>query len=269
MPRDRDTLEGAWKVVSCEADGWKMPPDAFAGSSIVIKGTRFTSFGMGAPYEGTIELDETKQPKAFDLLITGGHAAGTRNLGIYKVDGDTWTICLAPGGKRRPRTFTTRAGTGLALETLERGRVARRKSTPKPAAESAVARGAVPASPSGAATWLEGEWVMVSGVMNGAVMGPDLVTWCRRITRGDITSVVAGPRIMLKARFTLDPSTTPHAIDYVNLEGANKGKPQAGICELKGGTLSICMAAPGKQRPGEFASKPKDGRSYTTWRPST
>lgn len=197
MPGDRDTLQGAWKVVSCAVDGRKMPPDALDGSSMVIKGSRFTSSGMGAPYEGTVELDETKTPKAFDLHITDGHAAGTRNLGIHTVDGVTWTICLATRGTRRPKTFTTGAGTGFALET---------------------------------------------------------------------PSVVAGPQTMLKARFTFDRSAKPQAIDYVNLEGSNRGKLQAGICELKGGTLSICMAAPGKPRPGEFASTSRDGRSYTTWR---
>jgi uncharacterized protein (TIGR03067 family) len=273
-----------------------MSADAFEGASVTIKGTRFASVGMGGPYDGTIELDETKKPKAFDLVITGGHAAGTRNLGIYALNGKTWTICLATRGARRPKTFATRAGTGLALETLERGRAARsgppeggphiktapeggphiskapeggprtRKARVKAAGADRVERVAAHAAPSGAVTVLEGEWAMEAGVINGAVMGPDLVTWCRRITRGDITAVVAGPQTMLKARFTLDQSKTPHAIDYVNLEGANKGKSQAGICEWKGGTLSICMAAPGKPRPGEFASKPKDGRSYTTWR---
>jgi len=49
----------------------------------------------------------------------------------------------------------------------------------------------------------------------GTVLGQDLVKWCQRITRGDVTSVVAGPQVMLKARFTLDHSKKPSAIDYV------------------------------------------------------
>jgi uncharacterized protein (TIGR03067 family) len=90
--------------------------------------------------------------------------------------------------------------------------------------------------------------------------------WCQRITRGDVTTVLAGPQVMLKARFTLDASRTPKAIDYVNLEGPQARKPQAGIFELTGATLRICMSAPGKPRPGEFASKAGDGRSFTSWR---
>ena len=44
-----------------------------------------------------------------------------RNRGIYTLDGDTWTICLATRGDARPRSFATRPDTGYALETLERG----------------------------------------------------------------------------------------------------------------------------------------------------
>jgi uncharacterized protein (TIGR03067 family) len=97
-------------------------------------------------------------------------------------------------------------------------------------------------------------------------MSQDLVKWCQRITRGNITSVVAGPQTMLKASFTLDCSKKPHAIDYVNLEGSNARKPQAGIFEVNGETLKICMSAPGQPRPDGFVSKSRDGRSYTTWR---
>lgn len=249
-----------------------MPARVFDGSMIVIKGNTFTSVGMGATYEGTIELDQLRKPKAVDLLFAVGHAAGTRNLGIYKLDGETWTICLATRGSERPERFATKPGTGLALETLERGGVVHKTNGSRARSRNAAGRsraGAVAeshAAQSGVVTELEGEWAMTAGVLNGAVLGPDMVKWCQRITRGDVTSVVAGPQVMLKARFTLDHSQKPAGVDYVNLEGTNKGKSQAGIYELRGGTLSICMAAPGRPRPTSFSSKAGDGRSYTTWR---
>ena len=107
---------------------------------------------------------------------------------------------------------------------------------------------------------------MVSGVLNGDALDKDAVTWCKRITRGKVTTVVAGPQVFLKAGFTLDHSKKPHAIDYINLEGTSAGKSQAGIFELSGKTLAICMSAPGLPRPDDFSSKSGDGRSYTTWR---
>ena len=50
---------------------------------------------------------------------------GHRNLGIYKLDGDrwTWTMCLAMRDNKRPDK-SAKAGTGLALEALERDGVA-------------------------------------------------------------------------------------------------------------------------------------------------
>ena len=158
-----------------------------------------------------------------------------------------------------------------ALETLERGDVVRKAKNAK--AHSQAAGGSTTGAVaerhgvrSGAPTAWEGEWAMVAAVLNGVAMGQDMVKWCQRITRGDITSVVAGPQVMLKARFTLDHSTAPPAVDYVNLAGGSKGKTQAGIFELSGDTLSVCMAAPGQPRPHGFSSKAGDGRSYTTWR---
>lgn len=267
MAKDLDRLQGSWHLTSLETDGEVMPGD-FGGASIVITGKKFVSLGMGATYEGTLELDDKKKPKAFQLLFTDGHAAGTRNLGIYKLEGETWTMCLATRGSVRPRSFGTKPGTGFALQTLKRGAASKKKSQTK--AKSTRGQATTVRAPelksTGARTVWEGEWEMVSAVFNGAAMADDMVKWCKRITHGNVTSVVAGPQVMLKASFVLDHSKTPSAVDYMNLEGTHARKPQAGIFSLSGDALKICMAAPGKPRPADFASTPKDGRSFTTWR---
>jgi uncharacterized protein (TIGR03067 family) len=153
MPTDLDKLQGTWDVTSLEADGQKMP--ALPGAKIMVKGRRFTSIAMGATYEGTVEIDQRKKPKTLDLVFTAGPEKGNRNVGIYKLDAAVWTICLATRGDTRPRTFATKAGTGLALETLER-EGAGPKTAKKKTAGSATA--------STPATALEGDWAMVSGV---------------------------------------------------------------------------------------------------------
>jgi uncharacterized protein (TIGR03067 family) len=272
MPTDLDKLQGTWNVTSLETDGQKMPATAFKEARIVIEGNKFASLGMGATYEGAVQLDPASKPKAFDLLFTAGHAKGHRNLGIYKLGGDTWTICLATRGNKRPGKFATAPGTGFALETLERGSVTRKSGKQK--SQRTSARGSSGTTKtaqhrigaSGSVTELEGEWAMVSAVLNGAAMNQAMVKWCQRITRGNVTRVVAGPQVLVNASFTLDHSKKPHVIDYLNLEGASKGKSQAGIFELIGDSLKICMSAPGHPRPADFSSKPGDGRSYTTWR---
>jgi len=260
---DLKKLQGAWHIVSLETDGQKMPATAFDGAHIIIKDDKFTSVGMGATYEGKLELDHTKKPKTFDLIFTSGPQKGTRNPGIYRLSETSWTICLATQGTERPRKFATQPGTGIALETLERKPSAKPYATkptidPSPIEEDAISLDA--------ATQIEGEWTMVSGVFNGQPLQPDWVKFCKRITRGNVTTVVAGPQTMLKARFKLDVSKTPNAVDYLNLHGRNKGKSQLGIFERHSNELSICVSAAGKPRPKDFSSKRGDGRNYTVWK---
>jgi uncharacterized protein (TIGR03067 family) len=266
MSGELQKLQGSWNVTSLEADGQKIPPAAFHGSQIVLERNKFTSIAMGATYKGTIGINELKRPKAFDLVFTAGPEKGNRNLGIYKLEGDAWTICLNTRGGERPRQFATQADTGVALETLERVRGA--KANPRAKRAAALQPEVTQDGPAGnePATELEGEWAMISAVFNGQPLDPNMVKFCKRITRGNVTTVLAGPQTMLKARFTLDNSKHPNAINYVNLHGANKGKSQLGIFEHSGSELKICMSAPGQPRPADFSSKPGDGRNYTSWR---
>jgi uncharacterized protein (TIGR03067 family) len=268
MPTDLDRIQGAWHITSLESDGVKAPGVTFQQAGVVVKGKAFTATGMGAAYKGTIELKSTTKPKSVDFAYTAGPEKGNRNLGIYTLEKDRWVICLATRGARRPTRFATKAGTGLALETLERGAPPKPPKPPKKTPDKKAAKTAdkKAVEPVTAPTPIEGEWAMISGVFDGKPMAENMVAWCKRITHGDVTTVMAGPQTMLKARFTLNPATRPGGIDYVNLEGTHKGKPQAGIYDLSHGILRICMSAPGQSRPDVFVSKAGDGRSFTTWR---
>jgi uncharacterized protein (TIGR03067 family) len=113
-------------------------------------------------------------------------------------------------------------------------------------------------------TEFEGEWQMVSAVMDGVPMEESTLQWVKRVTRGNQTTVIAGPQTIMKVEYTFDPSTK--TIDYVNLAGAHKGKVQQGIYAFEGGRLKVSMAAPGKPRPGDFESVKGDGRTVTAWK---
>ena len=264
MAKDLEKLQGTWHITALEADGDNREQAEFDGAVVVIEDDAFTSLGMGLPYVGKLEIHQSAKPKAVDMIITGGHAAGVTHLGIYKLAGDRWTICLGPRDGARPKTFATQPGTGLILETFERG--PGRKSTRGKSRAQSKSPPPTPIVSSGEPTPLEGEWTLISGVFNGAPLAEDMIKWVKRTTRGNLTSVFAGPQTMLKATFTIDETKTPHAIDYMNVEGTNRGKPQAGIFELRDDTLRIAMAAPGKPRPTDFVSKSKDGGNFTTWR---
>jgi uncharacterized protein (TIGR03067 family) len=92
-------------------------------------------------------------------------------------------------------------------------------------------------------------------------MDESLVKWVKRVTQGNETTVLAGPNVMMKAEFTIDASTSPKSIDYLN-----KGKGQRGIYEFEGNVLKIYMAAPGSPRPARFEASPKVGSTLTIWK---
>jgi uncharacterized protein (TIGR03067 family) len=121
MKQDIEQLQGIWHIASLEIDGHTLSGDALGGATITIHGEHFASAGMGAAYEGSIEVDAAAIPKTFNLKFTTGPEKGNANLGIYELDGDTWRICLSTRGTIRPQEFAAKSGTGIALEVLKRG----------------------------------------------------------------------------------------------------------------------------------------------------
>ena len=121
MRDDLRLLQGRWAVTSLDVDGQQMPDSMLGEAEIVIKGKLFTSTGMGAIYEGTLKIDPSADPPRVDMKFNAGPEKGNTNLGIYKLDGNTWKICLATRGSVRPSRFASVPGSGFVLEVLTRG----------------------------------------------------------------------------------------------------------------------------------------------------
>ena len=192
------------------------------------------------------------------MKFDNGPEKGNTNLGIYQLKGDSWKLCLATRGTTRPRASSRRPEAASRWKRWCARRPRRKRANRPPKTTTP--------EPTGPPTEFEGEWQMISGVMNGAAMDDATVKWVKRVTRGNQTSVMAGPQTMLKVEFTFDPSASPPTLDYLNLHGATKGKRQEGIYRFEGDVLTVCTSAAGGTRPGDFTSVAGDGRSFTVWK---
>ena len=113
---------------------------------------------------------------------------------------------------------------------------------------------------------LEGSWSMVSGEANGMSMPKEIVTSGKRIAKDGETTITIGGQVYFKAKFSIDPTKKPRAIDYTMTEGPTKGKTHLGIYELDGDTVKFCFAAPGKERPTEFTAPEGSQRTLSVWK---
>lgn len=110
--KDKDAakkLEGKWTFTAFEQAGRaSFAADALKELKWTVVGDKYTFDTGNASEEGTIKIDAAKKPATIDLSITSGVDEGKSQPGIYKIDGDEITFCLArPGGTERPTEFTS------------------------------------------------------------------------------------------------------------------------------------------------------------------
>lgn len=112
-------LQGAWVLVSTESDGKTVASESLKGRDVrmVFEDDRvIAKMGEKSVSLGTFKLDPTRTPRWYDRISTDG----TPRHGIYRLEGDRLTICLAGLGKDRPTDFGTKQGDGLSLLVYQR-----------------------------------------------------------------------------------------------------------------------------------------------------
>jgi uncharacterized protein (TIGR03067 family) len=124
--KDKDDLkkfDGTWVFTAWDHAGEALPAEARDTAKWTIKGGKYTFEFAGMTEEGTIKLDPSKKPATIDIAITEGQDKGKDQVGIYKIEGETITVCLAaPGAKDRPTEFRSTEENGFILATIKRGK---------------------------------------------------------------------------------------------------------------------------------------------------
>lgn len=111
---DLEKLQGIWQLVAMEAEGDAMPADELGDRKAVYEGNRLSlRSGETVRRRGIITLNPSRSPKAMNTWDQDGPYQDQTVPGIYELEGDTLKICFARPGQERPKTFTTKMGTGV------------------------------------------------------------------------------------------------------------------------------------------------------------
>ena len=240
-------FQGTWQLVSAEADGVKAPQDRTDKIRVVIKGSRHTvMFGdREVVHSVPFVIDPTTTPKSVTDTLVDGPDKGKQIKGVYKLEGDTLTSCVARTGEERPTGFASKPGTGHTLRVFRR--VKAMGDDKAGAVEAELER-------------FEGTWRFESLTVQGRDVPLEGLKTTRLTLKGD-TFEMTDPMATYRGTFRPDPSVRPRRIDMTFTEGPEAGKTVQGIYELEGDTYKLCVGLTGKARPVEFASKPGSGHA--------
>jgi uncharacterized protein (TIGR03067 family) len=113
---DRQKIQGTWALKAMEIGGKNVLEDkdqakALQNFTVVITAERITvQFSKEEHHEASYKLAPARNPKELDLTFLEGRDKGKTSPAIYKLEGDTLTLCGTDAGQPRPTEFKTRPG---------------------------------------------------------------------------------------------------------------------------------------------------------------
>jgi uncharacterized protein (TIGR03067 family) len=113
--------QGVWRTSTSIYNGQEASAETVRSITRTVEKDHVVWKRDGKSFAGTrIVLDPSRDPKAIDVIPDGGPNRDERVLGIYKLEGDRLTICMAAPGKPRPSEFKAEKGNGCTLRTFVR-----------------------------------------------------------------------------------------------------------------------------------------------------
>lgn len=112
-------MQGTWKFESLKQDGRNDElKQEMKDAKTVITADKITISVDGKSVEMPFKIRPKAQPKEIDMLSPDGKV---KELGIYKVEGDTLTISYCNANtKEPPKDFECKKGSGAKLMVLKR-----------------------------------------------------------------------------------------------------------------------------------------------------
>jgi len=125
--KELKALQGTWQTVAMEAGGKPFPKDGIPTFTIVIAGDGKSIGRMPQEeFRFTMIVDPRKNPKTIDNHHESGAQKGKKQYGVYKLEGDKFTVCMTPRGAAesdRPKDFATKdtANVVFVFERVKQG----------------------------------------------------------------------------------------------------------------------------------------------------
>ena len=118
---DLEKQQGTWTAISFRRDGQETPKEIVRTITRTVEGDHVVWKRNGKSFAGTaLALDPHQDPRAIDVIADGGPTRGKRVLGIYKLENDRLTLCMADADQPRPREFKAEKGSGHTLMVFMR-----------------------------------------------------------------------------------------------------------------------------------------------------
>jgi uncharacterized protein (TIGR03067 family) len=114
-------FQGTWQAVWLAEDGRKMTAEEVKRTRLTISANRYTFHLGDYDLHGVIDrIDRTRNGGAVDFVAEGPGGAGKTCLGLYLLEEDELTVCVAPPGRERPTSFAPKRGSGHSLYLLKK-----------------------------------------------------------------------------------------------------------------------------------------------------